>query len=59
MKAPGITLIIAILNVTSIEDGDAVTPSTSLILALIRPIAVQFSQLTVNKKQYYQILLME
>ena len=43
VKAPGITLIIAILNITSIEDGDAVTPLTLLILALIRPIAVQFS----------------
>ena len=40
VKAPGITLIIVILNITSIEDGDAVTPLTSLILALIRPIAV-------------------
>jgi hypothetical protein len=40
VKAPGITLIIAILNITSIEDGDAVTPLTSLTLALARPIAV-------------------
>ena len=59
VKAPGITLIIAISNITSIEDGDAVTPSTSLTLALTRPIAVQFSQLTVDEKQYYQTLLME
>ena len=40
IKAPGITLIIAILNATSTEDGDTVTPSTLLILALTRPIAV-------------------
>jgi hypothetical protein len=40
VKAPGITLIIAILNITSIEDRDAVTPSTLLTLALVYPIAV-------------------
>jgi hypothetical protein len=59
VKAPGITSITATSNATSIEDGDAVTPLTSLTLASIRPTAVQFLQLTVNEKQYYQILLME
>jgi hypothetical protein len=59
VKAPGTTSIIATSNATSTEDGDAVTPSTSSTLASTRPIAVQFSQLTVDEKQYYQTLLTE
>jgi hypothetical protein len=40
VKVPGITLIIVILNITSIEDKDIVTPLTLLILALARLIII-------------------